>query len=257
VADGITLNRDGAVATVVLDRPERLNALTAAMVVALRDTLASLASDPSVRVVVLTGAGRGFCAGGDVQALAGVAPPAAPLTVPLRTVMEVSELLHTMPQPTVAAVNGPCAGAGLSFACACDLRYAARSAVFSTAFLRVGSSGDHGSAWVLTRAVGPARARELLLLGPRLDADEAADLGLVHAVIDDGDLLAHVDAITASLAGAMPLALRNLKANLIDAVHLPLDKYLDREAERFEATMASDDARAAARAYLDQRQPPS
>ena len=95
----------------------------------------------------------------------------------LRSIMEIAELLHTMPAVTVAAVNGPCAGAGLSFACACDLRYAARSAVFVTAFVRVGSSGDHGSAWVLTRAVGPAKASELLLLGDRVDAEEACASG--------------------------------------------------------------------------------
>ncbi len=256
MADGITQTRVGAVATVVLDRPDRLNALTGAMVVALRDALASLAADESVRVVVLTGAGRGFCAGGDVEALAGAdGAGTAPLAVPLRAVMEVSELLHTMPQPTIAAINGPCAGAGLSFACACDLRYAARSAVFTTAFLRVGSSGDHGSAWVLTRAVGPAKARELLLLSPRLDADEAARIGLVHGVHDDPELLAHVTTIAASLADAMPVALRNLRANLVDAVTLPLGEYLDREVERFEATMASDHAREAARAYLERRAP--
>jgi 2-(1,2-epoxy-1,2-dihydrophenyl)acetyl-CoA isomerase len=255
VADGITQTRVGAVATVVLDRPDRLNALTGAMVVALRDALASLAVDESVRVVVLTGAGRGFCAGGDVHALAGEAGESAPLTIPLREVMEVSELLHMMPQPTVAAINGPCAGAGMSFACACDLRYAARSAVFTTAFLRVGSSGDHGSAWVLTRAVGPAKARELLLLGPRLDAPDAARIGLVHAVLDDHELAPHVAAVAASLAGAVPDALRNLKANLVDAVRLPFGEYLDREAERFQATMASAGARDAARAFLDRRPP--
>ena len=142
----IAVEHDGAVTTVTLDRPERLNALDLEHVVALRDTLRALADDATVRVVVLTGAGRGFSAGGDVTAMAGDAggggDDAAPLD--LRSIMEISELLHTMPAITVAAVNGPCAGAGLSFACACDLRYAARSAVFVTAFLRVGSSGDHG-----------------------------------------------------------------------------------------------------------------
>ena len=118
--------------------------------------------------------------------------------------MEVSELLHGMPAITVAAINGPCAGAGLSFACACDLRYAARSAVFVSAFLRVGSSGDHGSAWVLTRAVGPAKARELLLLGDRVDADEALRIGLVSEVLDDDALAADVGAVTARLGGHAP-----------------------------------------------------
>ena len=184
----IRVEHDGAVATVTLDRPERLNALDLEHALALRDALRGLAADGSVRVVVLTGAGRGFCAGGDVTAMTGGGRSGDAASLDLRSIMEVSELLHTMPAFTVAAVNGPCAGAGLSFACACDLRYAARSAVFVTAFLRVGSSGDHGSAWVLTQAVGPAKARELLFLGDRVDADEALRIGLVSAVVDDDAL---------------------------------------------------------------------
>jgi 2-(1,2-epoxy-1,2-dihydrophenyl)acetyl-CoA isomerase len=205
-------------------------------------------------VVVLTGAGRGFSAGGDVTAMAGASSAEAdgePLD--LRSIMEISELLHTMPAITVAAVNGPCAGAGLSFACACDLRYAARSAVFVTAFLRVGSSGDHGSAWVLTRAVGPAKARELLFLGERVGADEALRIGLVSAVLDDEALAGHVDAVAARLAGMPPTAARLMKQNLDDAITLPLPEYLDVETERFAECSGSDEAIAAAQAFLDHR----
>jgi 2-(1,2-epoxy-1,2-dihydrophenyl)acetyl-CoA isomerase len=201
-------------------------------------------------VVVLTGAGRGFSAGGDVTAMAG---SGSGEPVDLRAIMHVAELLHTMPAITVAAVNGPCAGAGLSFACACDLRYAARSAVFVSAFLRVGSSGDHGSAWVLTRAVGPAKARELLLLGDRVDADEALRIGLVSAVLDDAALAAHVDAIAARLAAMPPTAARLMKQNLNDAITLPLPEYVDAETERFAECSGSDEAIAAAQAFLDRR----
>jgi 2-(1,2-epoxy-1,2-dihydrophenyl)acetyl-CoA isomerase len=203
-------------------------------------------------VVVLTGAGRGFSAGGDVTAMAGASGGGdddAP-SFDLRSIMEISELLHTMPAITVAAVNGPCAGAGLSFACACDLRYAARSAVFVTAFLRVGSSGDHGSAWVLTRAVGPAKARELLFLGERVGADEALRIGLVSSVLDDDALLDRVDAIAARLAAMPPTAARLMKQNLDDAVTLPLHEYLDVETERFAECSGSDEAIAAAKAFL-------
>ena len=210
-----------------------------------------LASDGSVRVVVLTGAGRGFCAGGDVTAMTGEGRSGDAASLDLRSLMEVSELLHTMPAFTVAAVNGPCAGAGLSFACACDLRYAARSAVFVTAFLRVGSSGDHGSAWVLTRAVGPVKARELLFLGDRVDAEEALRIGLVSAVLDDGALRGHVDAIAARLAANPPTAARLMKQNLDDALMLPLGKYLDAETERFSECNGSGEAIAAAKAFLD------
>jgi 2-(1,2-epoxy-1,2-dihydrophenyl)acetyl-CoA isomerase len=203
-----------------------------------------------VRAVVLTGAGRGFCAGGDVTSMTG---GGSTEPIDLRAIMEIAELLHTMPAITVAAVNGPCAGAGLSFACACDLRYAARSAVFVSAFLRVGSSGDHGSAWVLTRAVGPAKARELLLLGDRVDADEALRIGLVSAVLDDADLAAHVDAVAARLAAMPPTAARLMKQNLNDAITFPLGAYLDAETTRFAECSGSDEAIAAAKAFLAER----
>jgi 2-(1,2-epoxy-1,2-dihydrophenyl)acetyl-CoA isomerase len=224
-------------------------------VLAFRDALRELARDATVRVVVLTGAGRAFTAGGDVTAMTGAAEGGGDGNEPLdlRSIMEVSELLHGMPAVTVAAVNGPCAGAGLSFACACDLRYAARSALFVSAFLRVGSSGDHGSAWVLTRAVGPAKARELLLLGDRVGADEALRIGLVSAVVDDDALLAHVADVAGRLAGLPPTATRHMKANLDDAIALPFGEYLDRETERFAECSGSDEAIAAAKAFLDKR----
>jgi 2-(1,2-epoxy-1,2-dihydrophenyl)acetyl-CoA isomerase len=214
----------------------------------LLDALRELADDAAVRAVVLTGAGRGFSAGGDVTAMTGASGSGEP--VDLRSIMAISELLHGMPAITVAAINGPCAGAGLSFACACDLRYGARSAVFVTAFLRVGSSGDHGSAWVLTRAVGPAKARELLFLGDRVDAEEALRIGLVSAVLDDGALLAHVDGIAARLAAMPPTAARLMKQNLDDAIALPLGPYLDAETARFAECSGSDEAISAAKAFL-------
>jgi 2-(1,2-epoxy-1,2-dihydrophenyl)acetyl-CoA isomerase len=246
---------DQAVVTVTLNRPEKLNALDLEHVVALRDALRALARDDGVRAVVLTGAGRGFCAGGDVTSMTGESDGggdgAGSEPIDLRAIMEVSELLHGMRAFTVAAVNGPCAGAGLSFACACDLRYATRTAVFVSAFLRVGSSGDHGSAWVLTRAVGPAKARELLFLGERVDADEAHRIGLVSAVLDDDALRGHVDAIAARLAGMPPNAARLMKENLDDALTLPFGEYLDAETARFAECSGSPEAVAAARAFLD------
>jgi 2-(1,2-epoxy-1,2-dihydrophenyl)acetyl-CoA isomerase len=242
----------GAVVTVTLNRPERLNALDLEHVVALRDELRMLADDDSVRAVVLTGAGRGFCAGGDVTSMTGDGDGGSTAEpVDLRAIMEVSELLHGMSAITVAAVNGPCAGAGLSFACACDLRYAARSAVFVSAFLRVGSSGDHGSAWMLTRAVGPAKARELLFLGERIDSEEAHRIGLVSTVLDDDALRGHVCAIAARLTATPPNAARLMKENLDDALILPLGAYLDAEAVRFAECSGSPEAVAAAKAFLD------
>lgn len=249
LSEKVLVRRVGGVATVTLNRPDRLNALDGEAIDAFHDELAALAADESVRAVVLTGAGRGFCAGGDVQALAAADQNAHRLD--LRTTMETSELLVGMPKPTIAAVNGACVGAGLSFVCACDLRYAGRSAMFVSAFLGVGSPGDHGSSWVLTRAVGPAKAREMMLLGDRVDAAEAVRIGLVHGLLDDAHLLGHVDAIAHRLAGAPPLALGAMKANLNDATNVTLHEYIDRETARFAERLGSDESRAAAQAFLD------
>jgi len=143
----------------------------------------------------------------------------------------------------------------MALACACDLRYAARSAVFATAFLRVGVSGDYGAVWTVTRAVGPAKARELFLLGDRVAADEAARIGLVHGVVADHDLDDHVSGVATRLAASAPIAVAGLKANLNDALILGFSAYLDREAERFGRCLHTEDAREAARAFLEKRTP--
>jgi 2-(1,2-epoxy-1,2-dihydrophenyl)acetyl-CoA isomerase len=213
----VVLSVDGAVATVTLDRPERLNAMNADLVDELLSILRELCERTEVRAVILTGAGRGFCAGGDVTSLAhrGGGERNVPSASRTREMMEIDELLHEMPKPVIACINGPCAGAGLSLAAACDLRYAAESAVFATAFLRVGMSGDHGGIWSVTRAVGPAKARELFLLGERFSASEAERVGLVHQVLPDAALHAHVGEVAVRLAHSAPTAMRSpsLSAN--------------------------------------------
>jgi 2-(1,2-epoxy-1,2-dihydrophenyl)acetyl-CoA isomerase len=243
----------GRVATITLHRPDRLNALDRAGVVELRDRLAALAREPALRAVVLTGAGRGFCAGGDLASF-GHSSDRSMSSDDVRGLMAICELLYTMPMVTIAAVNGPCAGAGLGFAVACDLRYAGESAVFATAFLKVGVSGDHGAIWSVTRAVGPARARELFLLGHRLDANSAARIGLVHEVVPDERLATHAQAVAASFARVSPSALRAMKENLNDAVGLPLGQYLDREVKRYLQVAAEPEAAEAARAFLEKRE---
>src|SRR5271163_749170 len=147
--------------------------------------LPRLAGDPAVRVVVLTGAGRAFCAGGDVKSMAegGEQRGAAAATAHLRSRMEVSRILHELPKPTIAMLNGPAAGAGLALALACDLRIAGASARLVTAFVRVGFSGDFGGSFFLTRLVGTARARELYFTGRPVEAGEALSLGLVNRVV--------------------------------------------------------------------------
>src|SRR5690242_3196357 len=183
--------KDGA-AILTLNRPDRLNAMSGEMLDAMLEALPRLADDPAVGVVVLTGAGRGFCAGGDVKAMAeGREFGGTTLeekAQALRTRMEVSRWLHEMPKPTVAMVRGAAAGAGLSLALACDLRIASDSARFATAFARVGYSGDFGGSWFLTKLVGTAKAREVYFTADIIDAPTALRLGLVNRVVADTDL---------------------------------------------------------------------
>src|SRR6201981_195390 len=170
---------EDGVATLTFNRPERMNALSTPIMEGLLHGLPRLAGDPAVKVVVLTGAGRALCAGRDVKGLAqgGERRSAREAMAHLRARMEVSRILHELPKPTIARINGPAAGAGLAFALACDLRIAGASASLGEAFVRVGFSGDFGGSFFLTRLVGTARARELYFTGRPVEADEALSLG--------------------------------------------------------------------------------
>ncbi|MFM8304797.1 MAG: enoyl-CoA hydratase-related protein [Actinomycetota bacterium] len=268
MADDLLVVRSGGVVTVTLNRPERLNAMSLSMVEHLHDVLRTLSADPDARVVVLTGSGRAFCAGGDVSDLVisgagagsgvGVDDGSAGLgglAETIRACTRVVEILHGMPKPVIAAVNGPCAGAGLSLACACDVRVASSGALFTTAFVGVGQSGDYGLAWTLPRIVGTGRARELFFTGRRVGADEALRLGLVEEVCSGDELGARVTALADEIAGRAPLTLAALKANLADGEVLGLGAFLDREAQRYEANARTEDATEAALAYLQKRAP--
>ena len=248
---------DGALATVRLNRPEALNAMTAELLEDLLAALEVLADDGSVRVVVLTGAGRAFCAGGDLRAGVGGAvagpPPLAAQERRLRTFMRAAQLLRAMPAVTIAAVNGACAGAGLSLALAADLRVAATTARFSTAFLTVGLSGDFGGTWLLPRVVGGGRARDLYLRPRPVDATEAFAVGLVTEVAEDA--LARAHEVAAELLAQPPLALLAVKQNLNDADDLGFGAALDREAARHTACAATSDAAEATAAFLGHRAP--
>lgn len=257
----LLVDREDAVVTLTLNRPERLNALSLALVERLRDTLAAVAADRDVRAVVLTGAGRGFCAGGDVGDLAAGGGTGAHLERPgglaetIRSCTRVVEILRTMPQPVIAAVNGPCAGAGMSIACAADLRLAAAEAVFTTAFVGVGQTGDYGLAWTLPRLLGAGRARELMLTGRRVGADEALALGLVEEVHAGDVLRPRAAELATSLAARAPLTVAAIKASLVDAEALDLGAFLDVEARRYEANARTEDAAEAARAFVEKRDP--
>src|SRR3990170_3908165 len=250
--------KDG-VAVLTMNRPDRLNALSRPMLVAMLEALARLADDPEVGAVVLTGAGRGFCAGGDVKAMAeGNELGGTTLeekAQALRARMETSRWLHEMPKPTIAMVRGAAAGAGLSLALACDLRVAGDTARFATAFARVGYSGDFGGSWFLTQLVGSARARELYYTADILDAAQALALGLVNRVVPDARLEEETLALARKLARGPRVAHRYMKRNLNAAESGALRDSLDLEAWHHSRCGMTEDHHEAARAFVEKREP--
>jgi 2-(1,2-epoxy-1,2-dihydrophenyl)acetyl-CoA isomerase len=250
--------KDG-VAVLTMNRPERLNALSRAMLEALESALARLAADPALGAVVVTGAGKGFCAGGDVKAMAeGAEFQAGSLeerAQQLRARMEVSRWLHEMPKPTIAMIRGAAAGAGLSIAMACDLRVASDTAKFTTAFAKVGYSGDFGGSYFLTKLVGTAKARELYFTGDLLDARQALALGLVNRVVPDAQLEEETLGLAARLAKGPRIAYRYIKRNMNAAESGSLGELLDLEAWHHSRTGMTEDHREAARAFVEKREP--
>jgi 2-(1,2-epoxy-1,2-dihydrophenyl)acetyl-CoA isomerase len=250
--------KDG-VALITLNRPDRLNALSGPMLDALLEALPRLAADAGVGAVVVTGAGRGFCSGGDVKAMAegrefaegGLEEKAHAL----RSKMEVSRLLHEMPKPTIAMVRGAAAGAGLSIALACDLRVAGESAKFATAFARVGYSGDFGGSWFLTQLVGTAKARELYYTAEILDARRAEQLGLANRVVPDERLEEETMTLARSLADGPRVALRYMKRNMNAAETQTLAQCLDLEAMHHTRTGFTEDHKEATKAFVEKRAP--
>lgn len=227
--DGLRIEVDGAVAILTLDRPEALNALTVPLKLALAASLRRIAADRSVRVVILTGAGRAFCAGQDLAERE--LPDAAPLDVELRERYNpIVAALRAMGQPVIAAVNGVAAGAGASLAFACDLRIAAADARFVLAFGRIGLVPDSGATWFLPRLVGGARAAELALLGDPVMADDALRIGLVHRVVPGEALMTETRAMADRLAASAPAALAMTKAALERSWSIGLETALDEEA---------------------------
>ena len=245
----LELGHDAGVATVTLNRPDVLNALNPPLMRGLVEVLSKLADDDTVRCVILTGAGKGFCAGGDVRAInkaaddrvkevpAGAADDVdrRPYTTEqrarwLRRCAEASRLLHEMPKPTIAMINGACAGAGLSLAAACDFRYAAESAVFRPSFLVNGLSGDYGGSWLWTRILGPSKARQLYFYDQRRDARAALDFGLVDEIFPDAELAGAVMARAQQLAGLPGAGAAYAKINLNAALEESFSALLDRES---------------------------
>ena len=261
MTDELQEMQNSGVATLTLNRPESRNALTPEMMAGLKEALPRLAADSAVRVVVLTGAGRAFCAGGDVKRFAAVSSGAQRAAAfeervhDLRSRMEVSRLLHEMPKPTLAVIPGPAAGAGLSLALACDLRIAAEDAKLTTAFSKVGLSGDFGGSYFLTYLVGAAKARELYFTGRVLLGQEALELGIVNRVTTTEDLEQEANGYAAELAALPTLAVGYMKKNLNAALKGSLSDVLDGEAIHMIRTFETEDHKNAAQAFLEKRAP--
>ena len=263
--DQLLCEIDAGVATITLNRPEKRNALSNELTPALRQLLLTVDADPAVRCVVITGAGRAFCSGGDVSGMGG-RPAAAPDDGPRPTLEDaIRKLQHgqetltlrlfDLAKPTIAALPGAAAGAGMSIALACDLRIAAKSAFITTAFANIGLSGDYGGSWLLTQLVGVARAKELYYTGRRIGAEEGLALGIFNEVVADDELMARVYALAASIAAGPPIALRYMKENLNRAVGVDLRSALALEADRMVRCTRTEDHREAVQAFIGKRKP--
>lgn len=251
------------VMTITLNRPDRRNAMSTPMLDGLVASLADAEVATDVGALVITGAGGGFCAGGDVKgmAAAGGEGGGSPLQydarvhVQRRNQRDTAGKLYEMPKPTIAALPGPAAGAGLSLALACDLRYASENAILTTAFARVGFSGDYGGTWFMSRLIGSAKARELYFLSDRVDMDQAQHLGLVNGVFSPDSMMDEVAAIARRLAQGPTVALRYMKENLNRAIHGEMGECLDMEAAHHIHCGQTDDHKEAAQAFVDKREP--
>jgi enoyl-CoA hydratase len=256
----VTRERPGVV-RIEMSRPGKLNAMNASMVERLHRALDEAGADPDCRVVVLTGGGRGFCAGLDLDGYGEPGDPAGgPVQRGLATQRHIASLvqrIRRLPQPVIAAVNGPAAGGGLALVLAADLRLAATTAVFAVSFIRVGFSGcDIGTSWLLPRLVGAGRAHELMMTGRRFGADEALRIGLLADVVEPDQLARRVDEAVEALLAAPPLSLSLTKQGMWLALEIPsFDAAVELENRQQVLTMMTDDQSEAMAAFRDRRPP--
>jgi 2-(1,2-epoxy-1,2-dihydrophenyl)acetyl-CoA isomerase len=254
----VLVERVGGVGVVRLNRPEALNALDLATKTTLLAVLQDVAADAGVRCVVLTGTGRAFCVGQDLREHAAQLEHGGPDDL-LATVPEhynpIATLLHTMPKPVIAAVNGVAAGAGASLAFLADLRLVAAGAGFNLAFAQIGLSCDTGSSWTLPRLVGPTQALRLLYAGGTVGAEEALALGIATEVVPDDELEARVMKVAGRLAVGPTQAYAAIRQSVAHAAHSSLTEALAYEADMMARTGATEDHRQAVEAFLAKRPP--
>lgn len=246
---------DGVVLTITMNRPERLNAMNNTMRRELIAAFSQAADDETVRVIVLTGAGRGFCSGADLAAAVEDGTPVNFGELLRETYNPLVLLMRRLPKPIIAAVNGVAAGAGMSLALACDLRIASESASFMQAFVKIGLVPDSGATWLLPRLVGLTRALDLMLTGRRVAADEALTFGLVNEIVPDGSLMDAVYKTARAFADAPTRTIGYIKQAVDFALDHDLEAALEKEAKLQDLAGATNDHREGVAAFLEKRPP--
>jgi 2-(1,2-epoxy-1,2-dihydrophenyl)acetyl-CoA isomerase len=249
--------RDAGVITLALNRPDRLNALNKELITALYDSLCRVAGDKNTRVVILTGLGRAFCAGGDLGLIGKSRDEndIAALEPLLRTGVQAILKMRTMQQPVIAAINGPAAGAGMNIALAADIRIASETATFGQNFAKVGLYPDYGGTYFLPELIGPARAAELFYTGEMIDAQTALRLGIVNRVVPVDQLESETKALAQKIAQGPTRAIRAVKQALFGSSKTKLAKFLEREVQEQMDCFLSEDCREGIRAFLEKRKP--
>ena len=257
---------EDGVGLIAFNRPEARNALTPEMIGCLNNVITSMEQDIEVRCVVLTGSGGSFCAGGDVKGMASKNDGLGTVSQKIKTIDQAihkqrldhkgtAGRLHTMAKPTIALVDGPAAGAGMSLAMACDLRMISERAFFTTAFAKVGFSGDYGGTYFLTQLVGSAKARELYYLSERVSSKEALALGLTNWVCKEDELETKGMELAHRLANGPSVALGYMKENLNRAMMGDIDECLDMEATHHIHCGQTEDHKNATKAFVEKKEP--
>lgn len=250
-------SREGAALTLTLNRPDRMNAMNGPLCQALLEALERAAVDDAIRCVVITGAGRAFCAGGDIPMMREARARKQPqeLEVMLRASVDIIVLMRKMPKPIVGAINGPAAGGGANIALGCDIRIASEHAVFGQSFAKIGLFPDYGGTWTLPRLVGTAVATELLMTGDLVNASEALRIGMVNRVVPHTQLADETRAMVERLLAAPPIAMRGIKQALYASQLDDLKRALEFEAQKQMECFYSEDAGEGFDAFIEKRKP--
>ena len=255
----LLVEKNNGILKLIMNRPERRNALSDAMLNKMLEELNKASFDNSIRVIVLTGTGNAFCAGGDLKNMAEKEETGGKTTQQrtndLRRVMETSRLLHEITTPTIAVIPGPAAGAGFSLALACDMRIACESSKLTTAFAKVGFPGDFGGSYFLTQMIGTAKARELYYLAELMTAEQAGEIGIINKVIPDSKFEEESNKIVAQIASGPSIAYRYMKTNMNIAELGDLNQSLDNEAIHQTLCRFTEDHRNATKAFIEKKKP--